>query len=383
MSFLRPLLLVAAFSAPLLAAGTAAAQDGGVSSLASADFFIGVQHTPGANLSNFDVARFFNKANCDCNEPVFVYVALTNSGFAKRTSVDRQGNIEFWIGSDCATTIGRDQRCIRLASPTLAAYLNDGRASMPTDARVLSTYTVSSASVDGGLPAAFTPNPTCTLPAGIQSFSQTIFVIINSSTGTPQSIASRQINIDLTPPPQPTKVSAAGGHQAVTISWEGVDSAVITDVLGYQVLCNRGGELQVFADNTFEQGYLVCPATATGATGVEGLDPRFICSPLLAPTSRSFRIKILQNDITYGATVVAIDRSGNASIPDIFYAKATKSLSFYDVYRDGDNETGGAATGGLCALGADATTARGAAAGLAAAIALAAVAVARRRRSRK
>ena len=52
--------------------------------------------------------------------------------------------------------------------------------------------------------------------------------------------------------------SAKGGQQAVTISWPGVDSAVITDVLGYQVLCNRGGELQVFSDGTFEPGFQTC-----------------------------------------------------------------------------------------------------------------------------
>src|SRR6186713_2970882 len=90
-------------AALLLAAQTAAAQDGGVgSSFSAEDFFIGVQHEQGANLSDFDVARFFNKSRCDCDEPVYVYVALTNSGFAKRTTVDRTGNIEFWVGTDCA-----------------------------------------------------------------------------------------------------------------------------------------------------------------------------------------------------------------------------------------------------------------------------------------
>ena len=51
--------------------------------------------------------------------------------------------------------------------------------------------------------------------------------------------------------------------------------------------------------------------------------------------------------------VVAIDRSGNASTPDILYATATKTKSFYDVYRnDADRDQVGAATGGLCTLGA-------------------------------
>jgi hypothetical protein len=383
----RPSLFLTALAVPLLMAGTAAAQDGGVSTLGSGDFFIGVQRDPGANLSDFDVARFFNKARCDCDETVFVYVALTNAGFAKRTSVDRSGNLEFWVGSDCANTSLRDQRCFRLASPTLAAFLNEGRASMETNARVLSTYTAAGGVVDGGTSTGgnFTPNPTCTFPEGVQSYSQTIFVLLNNSQGVPQSLASRQIYIDLTPPPQqdPALLTATGGQQAVTLTWPGVDSAVITDVLGYQVLCNRGGELKVFSDGTFEPGFQTCFKNLTPTSGVQGLDPFYTCSPLLAPTSRSYRVKILQNDITYGVAVVAIDRSGNPSTPDILYATATKTKSFYDVYRnDADRDQVGAATGGLCTLGAR-TTSRGAAAGLGVGLALAAIVIARRRRGRR
>src|SRR5262252_3139519 len=98
----RPRLLppvLASVVASLLAAPPATAQifDGGTTAttFASGDIFIGVQHEAGANLSDFDVARFFNKARCDCNETVFVYVALTDSGFAKRATVDLTGNIEF------------------------------------------------------------------------------------------------------------------------------------------------------------------------------------------------------------------------------------------------------------------------------------------------
>src|SRR5262245_14667747 len=129
-SLLRRSLFLASVAATLLAAGSAAAQDAGSTSLGSGDFFIGVQFPAGHNLSDFDVARFFNKANCDCDREVFIYIALTDSGFAKRTTIDRTGSIEFWIGSDCANTSQRDQRCTRLAAPTLQAFLNDGRASL-------------------------------------------------------------------------------------------------------------------------------------------------------------------------------------------------------------------------------------------------------------
>ena len=372
-----------AAAALLLAASTATAQDGGIgaSSFGAEDFFIGVQHELGANLSDFDVARFFNKARCDCDETVYVYAALTNSGFAKRTTVDRTGNIEFWVGTDCANISLREFRCKLLQGQTLQAFLNDGRITIQTTARVLSTYTGGGV-FDGGVTSGtgiFPPdgNPTCTLP--LESFDQTIYILSNK-TGTPQQLDTRSVHIDLTPPPSPNpdSITAQGGEQAVVVNWEGVDSSLITDMQGYQVLCNRAGELQVFSDGTFETGFQSCPATTSGL-GVPGLDIKYICSPLLSATARSFRIKILQNDITYGVAVVAIDRSGNASTPpEVLYAKATHTKSFYDVYRN-DEPNPGLASGGFCTV-ADGRTSRGALAALAAAVAIGAVIIARRRR---
>ena len=389
-SVLRPplfLCTLAAVAAPLLAARTAVAQDAGTSQFSSDDFFIGVQYPLGHNLSDFDVARFFNKANCDCSTTVWIYVALTDSGFAKKATVDNSGNIEFWIGSDCSNVFGRDQRCVRLGAPTLAEFLNDGRATLKTDARTLSTYTISG-SIDGGSLSVFTPNPDCTLP--LESFPQNIYVLQNT-TGTPTILASSQVHIDLTPPPAPDSngITVQGGNEAVVISWPGVDSSITTDLLGYQVLCNRGGDLQVFNTGTFGSGFLSCPAPGTDAGvgsgendgGVSGLDPRFACSGLLAPTTRSFRVKILQNDITYGVAVVAIDQSGNASFPDIFYAKPIKTKSFYDVYKNGDPDHPGAAGGGLCTVSAGAT-APGALACIAAGLVIVSIVLSRRGRQR-
>jgi hypothetical protein len=383
-AFMRPPVRfgLLATAALLLAARTAAAQDGGVgSSFGPEDFFVGVQHDLGANLSDFDVARFFNKARCDCDETVYVYAALTNSGFAKRTTVDRTGNIEFWVGTDCSNISLREFRCKLLQGQTMQAFLNDGRTTIQTTARVLSTYTGGGV-FDGGVTSGtgiFPPdgNPTCTLP--LESFDQTIYVLSNK-TGTPQQLDTRSVHIDLTPPPAPTLPDNAvqGGEQAVVVNWEGVDSSLITDMLGYQVLCNRAGELQVFSDGTFETGFQSCPATTSGM-GVQGLDIRYICSPLLSATSRSFRIKILQNGIQYGVTVVAIDRSGNASTPvEILYADAKHTKSFYDVYRN-DQPNPGLASGGFCTV-ADGRTSRGALTALAAAVAIGAVIIARRRR---
>jgi hypothetical protein len=140
----------------------------------------------------------------------------------------------------------------------------------------------------------------------------------------------------------------------------------------------------VFPNGSFEAGFQSCPATSSGG-GIAGLDPNYVCSPLLATTTRSFRIKILQNDIFYGAAVVAVDKRGNASAidssVDIVYEKPIRTKSFYDVYRDGDPDHPGGADGGFCALAPERSSTRVGWA-LAGAAAAAAVVVARRRRRR-
>ena len=112
-------------------------------------------------------------------------------------------------------------------------------------------------------------------------------------------------------------------------------------------------------------------------------------------------MKVLQNDIFYGATVVAIDNSGNALAPTLIgcngpvdpacsYQSPEKTDSFFDVYRDGNLTNGapgqtatpGAATGGFCAVAGDEGRRGRWALGVGAGVLLAAVvARARRRRS--
>jgi hypothetical protein len=170
--------------------------------------------------------------------------------------------------------------------------------------------------------------------------------------------ASSSVYLDLKAPPAPDPegISLLGGDEALIMKWPKVDSSLYTDLLGYQILCNRGGSLQVFPNGSFDPGFATCSATA-GDGGVEALNPLYACSPLLSLQTSSYRIKILQNEIVYGATVVSVDQSGNASAPDIFYGTPIPTKSFYDVYRNGhegatepDGSVPGAATGGFCAV---------------------------------
>jgi hypothetical protein len=386
----RRLSCLIALAAFLLVAGSARAQDAGVAaSWASSDFALVVQAPAGNALSDFEVQRFFNKARCDCDEEAFVYVALTAAGLAKKASnAPRGGSIEVWVGSQCDNILtGRQQRCTQLYSNLFASFLANPEVTIPVSVRVLSTDPLELRD-DGTTPSVFTPNPTCTLKK--EKHSQNIYVLLDTNNdGTPDTPFTTTVEIDLTAPPRPVippdPNGVMGGNQAVIINWEGVDISIYQDVIGYQVLCNRAGELQVFNDGTFDSAIQTCPATR--GMGVEGLDPRFVCSPLLSPSTRSYRVKILQDGINYGVGVVAIDKSGNALTPEVLFGKPTKTKSFYDVYRDCYNGTTdnqcieGEASGGMCALAPEQSVTRTAGwlAG-AAALAIAGLVLRRRRR---
>jgi MYXO-CTERM domain-containing protein len=398
---LRRRLGLAAGCALLLASTVARAQFGGTTgttgtggaigtaSLDQSDFFIGFQAQQGSNLSDFAVQRFFNKANCDCSVPVFIYYTLLSSGFAKRPAVLAQpGNIEFWVGTSCDNLLLRNAQCKNLGVVTIQTFFQLGHQTLETDARTIGTYTTATGTIvnDGSISTVsssgtFTPTPDCTAP--VQQFTTNAYLLVDfNGDQTYEVVVTASVQVDLTPPAAPTNVVVEPGDEALSVSWTQVDSTLYPDLFGYQVLCQRGADLQVFKNGTFTPGFLTCPTTEVG-TGPAALDEAFVCSPLLTALASSFRVKILQNGITYGATVVAVDNSGNASAPDVQFGVPAPTESFYNLYRQPPN--GGAAAGGLCAV-APGPAPRGwralPAAAAAGALAMAA-AVARRRRRRR
>lgn len=342
------------------------------SALADGDIFIGVQATEGANLSDFDLARFFNVAHCNCNTPIFLYFTLTQTGFAKR-GVTPQGTVSFWVGSQCNDPLLQRTNCQFLKSDQIATFMQAGRDTIQTDARVISTNsTIATTSLDGGvIQNGVTPNTNCTSPTN--GFNQTVWAIFDyGADGTIDYSATRAVFVDLTPPPTPTNIAVSPADEALNISWTLIDYSTNMDLQGYQVFCQRAGGYQVFPNNTFSSAVVTCATTAnTGVdggvdpNGVMGLDSLFACSPLLNRTVDSFRVKVLQNNIYYGATVVAIDNSGNAISPVLAgqnFTQPQKTNTFWDVYRDGNITNGsggtmgtatpGAASGGYCSVAA-------------------------------
>jgi hypothetical protein len=337
----------------------------GTSTFSSSDFFVGVQGTKGVNLSAFDVSRFFNQARCNCSTPVYLFIAIQPQSVGKRTTVTNvQGNISVILGNGCTSPINESiVNCILLAQEPTLTFLNDTSYTIQTDARALSTFLnpteqtfdAGTTSQDGGAAVLGTSTGACSATG---QFDQTINVLIDFNGDTePDVTLSSSLLIDLSPPPQPTKVTIQGGDEALIMKWTAVDTSLTTDLLGYQILCSRADQYQVFKESStdggatgpFTAGFDVCPSTQLG-TGVEGSDPTFVCSPLLSAVATSYRVEILQNQITYAAAVVAVDNSGNASAPIVGFGTPIKTLSFYEVYRNGNPQDAGGAAGGFCAL---------------------------------
>jgi hypothetical protein len=408
----RPLAFAAAVVAFIVVAGSGRAEaqitgtggttftgsgGGSGTAFAAGDFFPSIQQQtdPPVSLTTFELSRFFNKANCECATPVNVFIGLLGSGVAKRATAGiTTGTVSIVLGTGCSSIMGLQTgqaagACLQIASEPVLTFLNQASYTVPTNAQQLSTFFNSTGAVfDGG-----TSNgtaATCTAPTG-QSFTQTINFNFDFGTGTIQLSVPLMVIVDLVPPPAPTGVKIQGGDEALAINWTGVDQATTPDLLGYQILCSRADQYQVFNESptsdggtstgAFGSAFQVCPNTRAGM-GVEGLDPLFVCSPQLSAQSTSTRVEILQNEITYAAAVVAIDASGNPSESVIGFGKPIKTLSFYDVYRDQTPQ--GQATGGFCAI----STTRPRAKTTAAVLSLLAVAslglvITRRRRRRR
>jgi MYXO-CTERM domain-containing protein len=302
--------------------------------LSAADFFVGVQASLGVNLNAHDAARFFNLAHAQCQQPVYVFVGLQASGKAKAAatlaSVSDIGSIAIWLGTDCWSVLNQEISglCQEFGHERLSTFLSQGSWTLTTNARSVSAYHGITATTDAGAPGA---DPGT-------AFVQPLTVVIDTDgDGVAELSFSSSLVIDLDPPPAPAGATLAPGNQAVLAKWNQVDPSTTTDLAGYQVLCSRADQYQVFkeaptdgggAAGQFSASFDTCPYAQTGA-GVEALDPTFVCSPLLSPSTTSYRIEVLQNDITYAAAVVAVDKSGNPSPhPQVLYGTPARTASF-------------------------------------------------------
>ena len=378
----------------LLAGGVAreaAAQTGlggssGTTTFTTDDFRIVVQQSPGAAYQTFELGRLFNAANCRCQVPIYLFFTLSSSGFQKASTLP-EGSIEFWTGLTCNdnTTGLRSTRCRQLqldgggTNLSLSAFVKNGGVIVTSDAQTLSQNFGQPQTAGGG--GGSTGSSGTVGPSGPEAcetnfvFSQGVWALVTFAGSTTYDVVTTiGLDVDLAPPPAVDgsdygAVKVDPGNEALIVNWTGLSSAVVYDITGYQILCDRGGELQVFKNSTFGAGFATCNQTVpSGLDGhVMALDPNFICSPLLSATATSYRVKILENTIQYGVAVVAIDSHLNASTPVMHYKAPEKTLNFYDTYRNGDSANQaphqmpdpGRASGGYCSVGSEGAGAPG------------------------
>ena len=288
--------------APRNAAGGSSTGAGGTgSSFAAGDFFIGVQHEEGRTSRDFEVARFFNKANCDCNTPV--YPLLRAQPERPRQAVDArrtQGNVEVWIGARCNDINLRGTRCT-----TTGQHADDrvpprpgGPPLHPTDVRMMSTSSTNlgvDTTFDGGVtPAAAFPNPDCTING--QQFTQTVWVLVDSNNDGVPDVAATQLG--------PTSISRRRRRPIPRRHVEGGEPGA-----GHQLARRRHRPLSptCSATRSSATAAAICRCSRTGPStpasraasprrgrrtidptfdgGVQCLNPLFVCSPLLSAST--------------------------------------------------------------------------------------------------
>jgi len=132
-------------------------------------------------------------------------------------------------------------------------------------------------------------------------------------------------------PLTPILGAVEGGNEALTVGWSwpsGMNPATDATLLGVQLFCQRGADSQVFQSGTFGAAYMtpamLCPnatTTPTPSGSFSNLDPKYLCSGHIPPTTTNHRITGLQNGIPYGVGVAAVDKYGNIGVlSEVVYA---------------------------------------------------------------
>lgn len=362
-------LLLVALLAPA-PARVARAQTTTGPSLAANDFLIELWQQSGeswARLSDFQSQLFFNKARCECDEPVRIAIGLTAAGKSKIQALGR-GTLSVLVGPAACVSANDAAR-----STANCTYLLSG-------ANLAELPRVPRRNIDTTVRALFGDCSEVKRQENVRLF---IDVDRNQIPDlTDDSAPTLALQLDSEPPPAPTGVTIRGGNEALQVAWDSLQG--YEDFQGYLVFCSRGGDLPVYAQSGYVRQYHTAltrcgrtpggGASATGATpstatllaaaqssdpGAESgrgplaapahfvnLVPAYLCSDLL-PTSTSHRVTGLQNGIPYLVGVTTVDRHGNASpIAEVYLQAPIPTRDFYSGYR----EAGGQAEGGYCAL---------------------------------
>jgi hypothetical protein len=346
------------------AGGTAATR----SHLVPSDFSFYVEaYNPGekawVQLNQTEQQFFFNRARCECSHDStdltgsFRVVVAPMPGAAAKLEALLQanlfgsGDLRLYAGGNGANCLMPSAAsggtlpsyCLNLLDPS--SYTSSVPAAQLASVRIWETPPIPVAWLFNAarLPVCNSVESCNAVDNCTATGSLPIYLWVRTGTGPDPDLTSLFFTINLGggAPSKPTGVTAQAQNEAVLVQWAwpaGFDPASDPSLLGVQLFCQRGEDLQVFQIGNFSPAYqtsaLICPdvaPTALAQLPFNNLDPHYLCSPILAATTSSYRIVGLQNDIPYGVAAVAVDKFGNVSAPsDIVYAAPSASAGGAD-----------------------------------------------------
>src|SRR5687768_3398613 len=200
--------------------------------LQKSDFLIRLRRQAGkewAFLNNTEAEFFFNRARCQCKEPVQIVVEMSTAGLAKRSLIST-GKVELLLGGkNCLASNPTDRersRCTPLSPPIKLAELAVGQ-------QVISKTVEELFREEKDKPVDCNTELT-----------HWLWLWVNANTKSEPDLytdaaPSLQLQVDGQPPPAPRDVAVTGGNEALGVRWGAIERTA--DFGGYVVLCARGG----------------------------------------------------------------------------------------------------------------------------------------------
>jgi hypothetical protein len=370
-------------------------------------------HKTWVQMNSTEQTYFFNRAHCECNQDqtnysgyVKIQIRPPTTTWAKISALLTANSFSLGIGRlfaggntyNClspSSAYGLSNYCTNLVDPSTYKYDASFSLSIFNTQGYYETPPIPvSAFFGASLPTTCGSNGTCNDPSVCNQTQVATVVSLWAQTKagtTPDftdALGGGTLNIVGESSTQPSNITVDGGNEALTVKWSwptGYSPATDANFFGVQIFCQRGPDYQVFP-GTFGNRYQTAATTCGGlapTTSYYGafseLNPNYLCSGLIPPSTSSYRIEGLQNDYFYGIGIGVVDKYYNVSPIDpsaIAWGKPVPTVDFYTEYRD----QGGAAQGGFCAI-----VARGASPSIATLLLLAGTAaiLRLRRRSRK
>lgn len=309
--------------------------------------------------------RFFNLANCVCNEPFVAEITLVGAG----ESVPSHP-VPIYVGQDCERFDDprHGERCELL---TTIPDLRNLRSLEAVDVPVGSLM--------------FPNQETCE----ITESSRWLYVMVEDpDQADPQPVERLSIFADTEAPPPVRDPALSPGDRAAQLEWS-IPTARSDDLYEYQVLCARADGTTGDEDFGDEPRYrtaqnvcgaddgvrpeptaarLVAPArlqqadagpdeSDAGPAGPDAgplpddlppelidLDPSAICGAASGATRTSIRVDELENGVPYHIVLVGIDRARNPRPMYLGVVEPRPAIDYWDDYKD----RGGDAEGGYC-----------------------------------